>query len=319
MLDLAVRKSNGGVWRAVACGLFLTACDARVDPNGFPDVAADHVRPNDASEPGDATNDDVPASVDAAPTDSGVRADAGATDAGPTCRANNDFTLTRDEVPYVIGATVLFATNADATTVAGITTAGTSGAMGQLWDLSATRTEDHRVLQEVLAPAGQWWASQYPTASFALQLDAAGVLYGVYRSGPDRLELLGTVSREANRTSLAMDPAVIVVQFPLTEGATWTQRVTATGLYNFVGFTNVTTYTSRADGHGEVRTPAGRFTSLRLRVDIDQTVPLTTFHRTQRSYTFLSECWGVIARIASVDNEMATEFTSASEYRRLSL
>ena len=58
---------------------------------------------------------------------------------------------------------------------------------------------------------------------------------------------------------------------------------------------------------------------LRIRMDLDQSIPLTLFRRTQRTYTFVSECWGAVARIASVDNEMSVEFTTASEYRRLSL
>ena len=61
-----------------------------------------------------------------------------------------------------------------------------------------------------------------------------------------------------------MSPPVIVLQFPLSVGSTWTQSVTATGVYNFSPLTNVTQYTSRVDAAGEVLTPATRFPALRL-------------------------------------------------------
>ena len=116
-----------------------------------------------------------------------------------------------------------------------------------------------------------------------------------------------------------MDPPVAVLRFPLMEGAHWTQSVTGRGYVDFTPLVNVTQYQFQVDAHGEVRTPAGHFSVLRLRIDLDQMVPLTVFRRTQRTYTFVAECWGVVARVASVDNEPLVDFTRAAEYRRLTL
>jgi hypothetical protein len=73
------------------------------------------------------------------------------------------------------------------------------------------------------------------------------------------------------------------------------------------------------DAVGVLRVPAGEFDVTRVRVDLSQTVPFTIFGMENITYTFLAECYGVIARVRSTDGEENAEFTEAAEYRRLSL
>ncbi len=306
--------------------LLASACagsnvESREDA-GFP---VDTASPADTQGPVDtgASPDDTgPAPDDVAATDVPA-ADVPVGDAGPgRCMGNRDGVIARDEMAFLVGATVLYAINRPGTVVEGIDTAGTvlpDTAGSRRWDYSAATPNDQRILDEVSAPTGQWWSSRYPTATYSALLDRATGLRGVYRATDAALELLATVSSEANRTYLTMNPPVTVLQFPLRVGATWRQTVTANGFVNFVALTNTTDYVSTVDAHGELRTPAGRFPVLRLSTTLDQRIPLTVFRRTARSFTFLSECWGVIGRVASVDNESAAEFTRASEYRRLGL
>lgn len=214
---------------------------------------------------------------------------------------------------------MLYAVNEEGTAVDPVDTAGTMVDGVRRWDYSAARPEDRRVLDEVMRPQGRWWSARYPDATYAAMLDRTNNILGVYRASAAALELLATVSVAENRTHLAMTPPVVVLRFPLRVGDTWTQSVTATGFYNLAPLTNVTAYTTRVDAAGEVWTPAGRYPALRVRTDLDQSIPLTLIRRTRRTYTFLSECWGVVARVASVDNETAEVFRRASEFRRLSL
>ena len=278
----------------------------------------------------DAGARDVAAQRDApaAPPDLGAPDDAGApapddapppADAGPRCAADRDGTLTRAEINFLVGASVLYAVNDDGTTVSPVDTAGAVVEGVRRWDYSAARAEDRRVLDEVMRPQGRWWSARYPDATYAAMLDRTNNLLGVYRASATALELLGTVSVAENATNMAMTPPVVVLRFPLRVGDMWSQSVTAAGLYNFTPLTNVTAYTTRVDAAGEVWTPAGRFPALRVRTDLDQVIPLTILRRTRRTYTFLSECWGVVARVASADNESAEAFTRAAEFRRLSL
>ena len=110
---------------------------------------------------------------------------------------------------------------------------------------------------------------------------------------------------------------VDVLRFPLELGKTWQVSSTGTGFVNFTPLSTSNTYRFLVDGRGDVWTPAARFPSLRLRMDLEQTIPLTLFRRTVRAFVFLSECWGTVARVTGVDNDTSTELTRASEWRRL--
>ncbi len=297
----------------------LTAACAggEVDPREGPDASA----PRDASDV--AVQQDAPRDLtspsDAAVTDDFLPLpDAPAGDAA-VCSGNRDNMIARSEMAFLLGATVIYAVNRPGTTVESINTAAAATGGARVWDFSAANAADTRVLDEVLSPRGMWWASSYGDATFAAVIDRSTNLLGVYRVSDAALELLGTVSTEANRTNLRFTPPVAVLRFPLRVGASWEQTVNGTGFVNFTPLSNVTRYANVIDSAGEVWTPAGRFPALRMRTDLDQSIPLTVFRVTRRTFTFISECWGVVARIASVDNETSEELRRASEYRRLGL
>lgn len=306
----------------VSLALTAAGCaGGEVEPRG-----ADASTPQDAVDV--ATQQDVlrdaavDTSVDVTVTDAPAVDDQPVTpprDGGPTCMGNRDGVIERSEMAFLLGASVIYAVNRAGTTVDPVDTAGMTTASGRVWNYSAADPQDQRVLDEVTPPTGQWWSSSYADATFAAVVDRTTNLLGVYRVSDGALELLGTVSTEQNRTNLRFTPPVAVLRFPLRMGATWTQTVTGLGTVNYTPLTNTTVYTSRIDADGEVWTPAGRFRALRMRTDLDQSIPLTVFRTTRRTYTFITECWGVVARVASVDNESAEEFRRASEYRRLGL
>lgn len=284
------------------------------DDASAPRDAADAAPQQDAAR--DVTAPDVTA-PDAGPVDDVARPPG---DGGALCTANRDGVIERRELAFVLGASVIYAVNRSGAVVDPVDTVGMTTAAGRVWNFSAAVASDQRVLDEVTPPTGQWWSSAYAGATFASTIDRSNGTLGVYRVTDAALELMGTVSTEQNRTNLRFTPPVMVLRFPLRVGETWTQpAVTGAGFVNFTPLTNTTVYTTRIDADGEVWTPAGRFRALRMRTDIDQSIPLTVFRTRRRTYTFLSECWGVVARVASVDNETAEEFRRASEYRRLGL
>lgn len=293
----------------------LGCATGEVEPRTSADAGARDVATQQRDAP--ATPTDNPT----VPTDEGAPGVdvTPAVDGGARCTGDRDGVVTRAEINFLVGATVLYAVNDEGTSVEPVDTEGSIVEGTRRWDYSAARTSDRRVLDEVMSPQGRWWSSRYPDATYAALIDRTNNILGVYRASPTALELLGTVSVAANATDLRMTPPVLVLRFPLRVGDTWTQSVTGAGLYNFTALTNVTNYVTRVDAQGEVWTAAGRFPALRVRTDIDQAIPLTVLRRTRRTYTFLSECWGVVARVASVDNESAEAFRRASEYRRLSL
>jgi hypothetical protein len=227
--------------------------------------------------------------------------------------------ITRAEFPGVVGASALYLVNRDGVTVDGVNTAGVLTEGVRRWDYAARRMDDQPVLDEVLSPQGRWWSGQYADATFASVIDRTTNLLGVYRLSATALELLGTVSTTANQTNLRFTPPVQILRFPLRVGDRWQQTVNGNGTVNFTPLVNVTNYSTSVDAQGEVWTPAARFPVLRVNTTLDQSIPLTVFRRTLRTYAFITECGGLVARVASVDNDTAENFTRASEYRRLNL
>jgi hypothetical protein len=284
-----------------------TATEAPVDAGR--DVAS--ARDTPAVTPTDvAAQQDVPASKDVPVTPP--------TDAGG-CRPDRDGVITRAEFPATVGATALYFVNRDGATVDGVNTAGVVVEGVRRWDYSARRPEDQPSLDEVLSPRGRWWSGSYADATFASVIDRTTNALGVYRLSDTALELLGTVSTEENRTNMRFTPPVAVLRFPLREGDRWEQTVAGAGTFNFTPLVNSTVYVTRVDASGEVWTPAARFPVLRVNTTLDQTIPLTVIRRTRRTYAFVTECGGLVARVGSVDNDLTENFTRASEFRRLGL
>src|SRR5260221_6595822 len=126
----------------------LPACaDTRVDPNGRTDSSVDRGGDFDTGVPVGDSPDGAQSSDDSSMPDTAT----GPSDAA-SCTPNRDLMITRVETPVVVGATELFDVNGDGTTVSGVTTMGAVTASGIVWDLSGPRSDDHRVLEEVLAP-----------------------------------------------------------------------------------------------------------------------------------------------------------------------
>ncbi len=235
-------------------------------------------------------------------------------DAASGCVPNHDGTLTRSELVMAAGQTATFRIATDVT----IDTAGSQGAGGaRTWNYTAALTGDAELDVSLLAPAGQWWAATFPTATYATRLSADSTLLGVMRLDDRGLALLGVVSPEAgvSRTELTYDPPVPVVPTPLAPSASWTVTSTVTGVALGVFSAYTERYQSRVDAVGTLIAPFGSFPVRRIAVDLTRTVgALIT---TRRTFAFVSECYGTVATISSQDYETGAEFTRAAEIWRL--
>ena len=274
----------------------MATCDDHADcPSGF--CRADHTC---------APDDDPDASSD---PDGG-----GGVDAPLGCVPDHDGTLTRDELLMAAGQTARFRVATDVT----VDTAGVQGSGGaRAWTYTAGATGDRDLDVTLLAPAGQWWASVFPTASYATRLSADSTLLGVMRLDSAGVALIGVVSPEAGvtRTELSYEPAVPIIPTPLAPSASWNVTATVTGVASGVGAFYTERYQSRVDAVGDVATPFGTFPVRRIAVDLTRTVGAIV--TTRRSFAFVSECYGTVATIASQDHESGSEFTDAAELWRL--
>ncbi|HVV86178.1 MAG TPA: hypothetical protein VHE35_24150 [Kofleriaceae bacterium] len=250
--------------------------------------------------------------VDAAPTSDGTPPPDGPPVNG--CVPNHDGTITRDELVMAAGQTATFRVATNVTT----DTAGAQGAGGaRTWDYTAALSGDADLHVMLLAPAGQWWAGTFPTASYATRLSAASDLLGVMRLDANGLELLGVVSPAGGitRTELTYDPPVPIIPTPLGPSSSWTTNTTITGLANGIFTPYTERYQGRVDAIGTLVAPYGSFPVRRIAVDLTRTVGAAI--TTKRTFAFVSECYGTVATITSQDYEQGAEFTRAAELWRL--
>ena len=239
---------------------------------------------------------------------------AGGSDAvAPQCRIDNNGILTREEAPFIVGLGGLYLVNGGGMNVPVVVRP-----QNNTWDYSAPAANDVKVFDQLLTANGAWWSPDYPGATHAQKIDASSGLLGVYQATADSLLLLGVVSETGGltQTSLKYATPIAVLKFPLQLGTTWVGESDVTGLVSGVFFTAREKYTFTVDARGMTRVPVGTFDSLRLRIDYKQSYGLLTTTRIQ--YLHLAECFGLVARLRSKDNEQIAEFAQATEYRRMS-
>jgi hypothetical protein len=190
------------------------------------------------------------------------------------------------------------------------------GAAGP-WDLSAPVAGERKVFDQLIDPAGAWWAASFPGATYAQIIDDANNLFGVFRMTASALEMVGVVSAQdgLTRTLLTYATPIPVLKLPLAAGDQWTADSLVSGQASGVLFAAQEHYAFTVTARGTTKVPAGSFDSLRLRMDYTQTYGLLV--TTRITWLHLAECYGAIARVRSTDGETSPDFTRAAEYRRL--
>lgn len=326
-----VSRGRAAAWLVVAgAALIAQACAAGSDDAGVCRTGGDC--PSGACEAGRCVDDPSGAGGgggDAGPGGSGGATGTGGESAsagggsstgggagggGPACVPEGDGEIRRDELPLVAG----YRASYRAATDAPFATEGTTEDGQRVWDLDVDFPGDHLTLLESRSLESEWFAALFPGATYSARLSEENDLLGVYEAAADALLLRGVVSPSdgLDRTELTYDPPVTILAFPLSEGSTWSTGTTITGLAEGVFVTYFESYESAIDARGTVRTPYGEFDGLRVGVDLTRNVG--GFFTTQRTYAFVTECFGTVARVVSQQNELSAEFDDAAEVWRLS-
>lgn len=252
----------------------------------------------------------APAEVDAplgpdAPTDS----------PSGVCVPDHDGTITLAELPLTAGKMATFRIAIDAT----FDTTGSAGTGGaRRWDLTAQLAMDTDRPLALLSPTGTWWATIFPTASYAALLSAESDLLGVFHVDATSLVLLGVVSPAAGsfRTELTYDPPAKILALPVAAAVTWTTTSTVSGTAQGAFASYTERYASLVDQVGTMKTPYGEFPVARVATDLTRSSFGSTI-LTKRSFAWIAECFGSIATVQSQDFESSAEFTDPAEVRRL--
>jgi hypothetical protein len=344
------RAFGGSGLVALAASLAFVACESGADfqvgvPDAWPadavgaDVSPDRHAPPADTAPGGAADRfqgilDIPQEF-TPPRD--VFAIGDARPPRPLCQANDDGLLEAHELPALaaMGVVAAFTRNPFGSVVAVPDTGGVwdEGCACHRFDFRGARPEDHVIYDGVLPVDAFWFAAALPGGDF-VQSYGDGVL-GVYRLTDQALSLVGLASEAPGETAIAYDPPVPLLKLPLRLGDAWTAldtRVSGTfegqrypldtGLTGVVSLSH--SFQFQVDRAGFVALPAGEFPVWRVSVLLTMEVrnslnpvPVATVRRV--ILLFLAECVGLVARVASRDGETATDFTFATEFRRLGL
>jgi hypothetical protein len=268
-----------------------------------------------------------PTGADAATQQDGSSvADAGAdapllTDGGNTskdgsagCAAARDGIITLSDLPLAAGQKANFR----AASSVDVDTAGVKNADGtRTWDLSGALAGDRAVITELVSPAGTWYAADFAQASYVTRLSESSDLLGVFKLDSQALVLLGVVSPGdgLTRTNVSYNPSAAILPFPIALDKAWTSDTQVSGLANGILSAYSEKYESKADAKGDIKTPLGTFQVLRINTLLTRTVGLLTTK--VRTFAFVAECYGTVARMRSRDNETEVEFTRAAEVDRM--
>lgn len=231
------------------------------------------------------------------------------------CAPDHDGTITLAELPLTAGKMATFRIAIDAT----FDTAGSAAGGGaRRWDLTAQLAMDTDRALVLMDPAGTWWATTFPTASYAALLSAESDLLGVFQVDATSLVLLGVVSPDAGtyRTELTYDPPAKILALPVAAAGTWSTTSTVSGTAQGAIASYTERYASLVDQVGTMKTPYGEFPVVRVATDLTRSSFGTTI-LTKRSFAWIAECFGSIATVQSQDFESSAEFTDPAEVRRL--
>jgi hypothetical protein len=231
------------------------------------------------------------------------------------CTPNHDGSITLAELPFAAGKMATFRVATDVTW----DTAGQANGDGTYrWDLGGLLANDADKELALGSPAGTWWEPTFPGATYATELASSSDLRGVFEVGSSKLSLLGVVSPDGGsfKTQLEYDPIVEILAVPLVAGKTWSTTSTVSGYAQggIVAYTEK--YASRVDAIGTMVTPYGEFPVMRVATDMTRTSGITTL-ATSRTFSWVAECFGPVATVASQSFESGDEFTDVAEVRRL--
>ncbi len=237
----------------------------------------------------------------------------------PVCRPNGDGIIDDAELPVRAGLSGVFRLS-DPSMSVDVDLAGEPEAGGgRLWRFDADALGADERLEAAMEPDGFWFAPYFADATYVAVLDAASGTNAIFRRTPGELSILGLASNVPDQTLLVFDTPVAAMRFPLKQGDAWTADTRTTGKLEGQDVSIDMHYALSVDAAGHVRLPAGTVPVLRLRLDTRQQVVGAPFALARSTVLFVAECLGAVARVVSGVNEVAPEFTSATEVSRLTV
>ncbi len=316
---------------ALVAGCASDGDDQRVLTD-YEDVGADAAADADGSDAGDPDTG-TDAALDAgddADTGGDVEEDA---DAGndDVCQPVGDGKIRRSEFQYDTGFSIPYEFAVDvAVDIDGQDDNGTT-----VWDFEDFDDDDFTEELELRDPADYWFGDEFPDADYAVDISVQADELGVYEVTDDALLLVGLATPHGPddddpHTHIEYDPPIEALSFPLEESKSWGGDVSADGDYAEVtGYTgHDESYEVEVDAAGELITPYGTFDVLRVYTVREHPTSdvfdpcwyniYLSCDIESRVVSYVTECFGTVARVLSHEDEPDHSFDEAAEVMRLS-
>ncbi len=254
-----------------------------------------------------------------------ARADyTGAPPAKLSCVPNLDGKIDASEIQPAIGVPLSYLVS-PAGTQRTVNVAGTVDSHGKhYWDMSVDYASDQLAHIEPTAIAGKWYEKSFPADAFVAPFDTADTVEQILREDDKAVYLLGLASHDKSppegQTLLIYDKPVSLLEFPLQPGVKFVSTGTVqNGKLRGLPYAGKDIYEVSDDAIGELKLPQLTFTQVhRIRTKVTNQ-PAVGTSTTQEQVSFYFECFAEVARITSLPNETAADFTTASEVRRLGI
>ena len=234
----------------------------------------------------------------------------------PACVPNGQGTITADELPIVLGATLPYYAGSNRTVNLVANSEG-------VYDLSVQSPSDVVVNVGPVGLGSQWYASAYPMGQFVV--DAGSGLDGIYHQDATALWLDGTASQQENpaagETLVQYAEPIALLRFPLMDGQSYstTEALVATTI-DGLPLVGSDEYTTDVTLGAQLAVPYVDFSPvLRVRTNVIRTPSTGTPVVNKRTTLFMFQCFGEIARAESNEDEPNADFTTAAYLRRYAL
>ncbi|RYE76181.1 MAG: hypothetical protein EOO74_08845 [Myxococcales bacterium] len=188
------------------------------------------------------------------------------------------------------------------------------------WDADFASDRSARISAQALGD--QWFASSFPEGQFVTPNDLGGRILGVYQQTEQAFLLWGLASAEQDppegRTLFVYETPIELYRFPIQPGGSWISKGQySNGVVQGLQIASQDTYETTVEGPYEVRLPDLIFQQA-MRVSTRVTLqPVIGASIITRQVSFLTECFGEVARATSKPGETNDAFTVAAEVRRL--
>ncbi len=242
----------------------------------------------------------------------------------PMCIPNYDGRIDAHELAPAFGIPVTYLAS-PVGAEAPVDLLGTAGEGEQrYWDWSWTAAQEERLAVAALPIASFWFAEHFPADAFVVPMDRSSGNVGIYRHSTASFALLGMASREESpatgKTLLIYQEPVEVYRFPLRLGDEWVAigNIRNGVFMGFEPFSGQHLYDVQVRAAGEIKLLDFTFKHV-LRISTQVTMSGAGQTITTHQSSFLTECYGEVARATSRTGESQRDFGVATELRRIGL